>query len=893
LIGEPEALVYEPDKGYEGLDSFRFGVTDALGFTKTGEIQLYVVKPVKTQDQTLYGSPGLPVPITLTAYDGYAPYEFNIEAEPEQGTLTGTPPYMSYTFDAGFSGLDSFTYSVTDWMGTKATGVIKIRTTQTLTAANARVFTLPGTGIILPLSASGGQPPYTFSVPNALPFGTVSEVESNFIYTPNAGATGTHSVAYTVTDADGYQSNGKITVTVVNLLRLDNQQITTSYETPIQIEIEADGGLPPYEYTLTNPVNGTLSGELPDLTYTPDSGFSGIDGFTITVSDMVDQMVIATINITVEAPITIAAGDTAGLIAAIEAANASPGPDTILLSPGTYILTERYPASVGLIWGAHGLPSINGTLSIRGNGATIMRQTDAPAFRILHIEHQAVALIDNLTISQGSVTGSHNGGGIYNSGNLTITNSRILNNMAFSGGGIINTTTGQLTISGSTLANNHATRTSGAIYNQGQLTVSDSVIANNVADVDHGAIGVGDVTATQAIANVTNSCIAGNSHISVSNGGTNRSVNFSNNWWGAGQGPSQFGNPLPYVGDSVNKTNPVTTDNPLTTAILGCPQATNQIVYTAYGQPVAIMLSASQGTAPYSFSLIANPEHGSVSGTLPNLVYTPEAGFSGEDRVIFRATDSSGLTAAGVVTIYVAPELQEGNLLFGTLVNAPVNITLSGQGGRPPYTFSNITSPAHGTLTGTPPDLTYTPETDYAGSVSFTFVVTDANGSTANGIATVVIGTLEAVDQTLNTPFNTNLTFTFSATGGEMPYTFSIDTPPANGYIIGTTPDLTYSPEAAFSGTDTLTFTVTDAIGSTSSGTISIVVGSPPSATIVVDSTAQEVPFVTNGNCTLGEAIQAANTNTAVDGCSAGADSDIIEVPAGTYTGSGDILTDA
>lgn len=55
-------------------------------------------------------------------------------------------------------------------------------------------------------------------------------------------------------------------------------------------------------------------------------------------------------------------------------------------------------------------------------------------------------------------------------------------------------------------------------------------------------------------------------------------------------------------------------------------------------------------------------------------------------------------------------------------------------------------------------------------------------------------------------------------------------------------------------------------------------------ATITVNSTAQEVPFVTNGNCTLGEAIVAANTDAAVDGCTAGAGADIIMLPAGTYT---------
>ena len=39
-----------------------------------------------------------------------------------------------------------------------------------------------------------------------------------------------------------------------------------------------------------------------------------------------------------------------------------------------------------------------------------------------------------------------------------------------------------------------------------------------------------------------------------------------------------------------------------------------------------------------------------------------------------------------------------------------------------------------------------------------------------------------------------------------------------------------------------------------------------------------------NGNCTLREAIQAANTDAAVDNCSAGSGADIIMLPAGVYT---------
>jgi hypothetical protein len=58
------------------------------------------------------------------------------------------------------------------------------------------------------------------------------------------------------------------------------------------------------------------------------------------------------------------------------------------------------------------------------------------------------------------------------------------------------------------------------------------------------------------------------------------------------------------------------------------------------------------------------------------------------------------------------------------------------------YTFSQ---PAHGTLTGTPPILTYAPESNYSGPDSFTFSVSD--GNLASAVATVSIAVVPVNDQ--------------------------------------------------------------------------------------------------------------------------------------------------
>ena len=53
---------------------------------------------------------------------------------------------------------------------------------------------------------------------------------------------------------------------------------------------------------------------------------------------------------------------------------------------------------------------------------------------------------------------------------------------------------------------------------------------------------------------------------------------------------------------------------------------------------------------------------------------------------------------------------------------------------------------------------------------------------------------------------------------------------------------------------------------------------------ISVTTTADQLSFPPGSGCSLREAIQAANTDAAVDDCPAGSGADTITVPSGTYT---------
>ena len=186
------------------------------------------------------------------------------------------------------------------------------------------------------------------------------------------------------------------------------------------------------------------------------------------------------------ATITVAAGDSAGLVAAITTANSNGEPDIIELAAGsTYTLTSVADTQ----FGANGLPSITSEITINGNGAIIERDTSAPAFRIVHVANTGTLTLNNVTLRNGlrpgpSTSTTMRGGAILNRGATTLIASIITNNNAVYAGGIENYS-GTLDIHNSVIENNGATITSsgtaGGISNfyNAVLTLTDSTIQNN------------------------------------------------------------------------------------------------------------------------------------------------------------------------------------------------------------------------------------------------------------------------------------------------------------------------------------------------------------------------------------------------------------------------------
>jgi len=175
---------------------------------------------------------------------------------------------------------------------------------------------------------------------------------------------------------------------------------------------------------------------------------------------------------------TVTAGDTAGLVAAIGAANATPDPDIIALEEGTYPLS----ASNNTLYGKNGLPVINTPITIYGNCATIARNPAAQPFRLFYVTAAGNLTLYDLTLTGGD-GGTSNGGAIYSQGAVTATNTTIANSTAPGGGGIRNSS-GTLTLIDSRLENNSAPGTGsagGGLYTNGPATLTNTTLTGNSA----------------------------------------------------------------------------------------------------------------------------------------------------------------------------------------------------------------------------------------------------------------------------------------------------------------------------------------------------------------------------------------------------------------------------
>jgi hypothetical protein len=113
--------------------------------------------------------------------------------------------------------------------------------------------------------------------------------------------TETGDISVTLDDASYNPSDTAGSLKINSPPVADDQAVVTDENTPVAITLTAsdvDGD--PLSFVVVDPpISGTLSGDAPNLTYTPNLDFSGTDSFTFKASDAIHESNLATVTITV------------------------------------------------------------------------------------------------------------------------------------------------------------------------------------------------------------------------------------------------------------------------------------------------------------------------------------------------------------------------------------------------------------------------------------------------------------------------------------------------------------------------------------------------------------------------------------------------------------------
>jgi polygalacturonase len=555
------------------------------------------------------------------------------------------------------------------------------------------------------------------------------------------------------------------------------QSVTVAYNTATPITLSATGSGTLTYSVVSNPVNGTLSGTAPNLTYTPNTSFIGADSFTFKANNGADSNV-ATVSITVSnaAPVATSQSVTVAYNTATPITLGATGSGTITYS----VITN--PAH-GTLGGT--LPNLIYTPTSGYAGA------DSFTFKANNGTDSNIATVSITVSNAAPVANNQSVTAAYNTAasiTLTATGSGTLTYTVVS-----NPAHG--TLSG-TAPNLTYTPTSGYSGADSFTFKANNGTDSNVATVSITVSNAAPVANNQSVTAAYNT--AASITLTATGNGTLTYSVVSNPAHGtlSGTAPNLTYTPTSgYSGaDSFTfKANNGTDSNVGTVSITvtnAAPVANNQSVTVAYNTAKQITLTAA-GSGTLTYTVVSNPAHGTLSGTAPNLTYTPTSGYSGVDSFTFKANNGTDSNVATVsITVSNAPPVAPvaNNQSVTVSYNTATAISLSATG-TGTLTYSVISNPAHGTLSGTAPNLTYTPTSGYSGADSFTF---KANNGSDSNVATVSITVNPGISWTPVTGGSTSATVTAGQpasfnlqfagwTGATGTVTFSCAGAPTNG----------------------------------------------------------------------------------------------------------------
>jgi large repetitive protein len=950
VINPDGTITYTPDADFNGTDTITYTISDGNGGSSTAIVTVTVnpgndaptVTPLPARANV--DSTALTGPTTIDVSGNFA----DLDGDTLTFSATGLPPGL--TIDAagvisgtiapnasqgGAGGIYSVTVTAIDGNG----GTVSTTFSWTVTnpppvAVNDSATTNEDSPVAIPVLTNDNDPdsdPLTVTTASAGNGSVTIGAGGVLTYTPNANFNGTDTITYTISDGNGGTATATVTVTVNPIndapvstpIAPRSNPDNASVNVPVAANFsDVDNATLAFSATglpagLTiDPATGVISGTI-DRAASQVNG--GVYSVTVTATDAGSLTSSQTFSWTVTNPPPIAVNDVAStpedplfplninVLAndsdpdgdALTVTTASAGNGTVVILPNGTIDYTPGPNFNGVDTITYTISDGNGGTANATVTVTVGPRNDPP-----------VAVNDSTSTNEDTpVTIPVLANDSDIDGNpLTVVSATAPN------GTVVINPDGTVTYAPN--ANFNGVDTITYTISDGQGGFATATVTVDVNPVNDPPIAVNDSATMAEDTPVTVAVLANDSDVDgdlltvTSATSPNGAVTINPDGTITFVPTANFNGPttITYTISDGNGGTSTATVTLTVTAVNDLPVANPSTATTNEDTPVVLPVLANDTDDdgnPLTVTA-ASAANGTVT-ILPDgtVRYVPDPNFNGTDTVTYTISDGQGGTATSTVTVTVNPVNDVPvavNDNATTPEDSPVTIPVLANdtdADGNPLTITAATSP-NGTVVINPDGtITFTPNANFNGPTTITYTISDGQGGTATATVAVNVTPINdppvARPDTANTSEDTPVTISPLANDSDVdgnPLAITAATSPNGTVVINPNGTITFTPDANFNGPTTITYTISDGQGGTSTTTIAVnvaPVNDPPVArndvfTMDEDTTAR-IPVLANDTDADGDPLTVTAASSPNGTVVINADGTVSFTPAANFSG--------
>ncbi|MCC6621171.1 MAG: tandem-95 repeat protein [Deltaproteobacteria bacterium] len=795
VIGTGGLVTYTPESGFADIDVFTYEICDPSNACSMATVTVRVGvtngAPVAQDDSSLTRV-GVATTIDVVANDNDPDEGDTLTltqvGQPSHGTTVIDGGGVRYVPDPGFTGTDSFVYTVCDSKGACDGATVTVNVVsddnRPPIATDDIVSTITGQAVTLDPTTNDFDPDGDDLVveniaSQPLHGSATLEPDGKVKYTPNAGFEGTDTFLVTIEDEHGGQDVSQVTVVVKPGANVDpdakDDTFNVSDLAPTTLDVlanDTDANSDPIMIVdVVQPQRGTVTiSQTGQLVFTPNPGAYGTDTFTYTISDGRGGFDTATVTLVFPTinGLPLAVGDTA----------TTPEDQAVLI---IVLANDSDPEGDTLTVTGIAVPPIHGTATVRPDGSVYYvpnrDYSGTDAFRY------TVCDADN-GCSEGSVA-------------IIVT------------------------------PENDAPRANDDSYGIPMNEVAILEPTLNDSDPDLDELYVTAITEDPE-----------HGLVFINPDGT---VTYQPDTGYIGDDTFDY-----EVCDEFLACDEATVAIAIGTGNL-TPTPRDDTADTFEGEPVVIDVLAND-TDPdtgdvLTIGRVEDPTHGTVEVVDGEIEYTPDPEFSGTDIFFYEACDEDGACGVAFVIVHVASAINTPPVAVddtvSTVENTSVTIdTLANDfdADGDELVVTGITQPSRGVaLLNDDGTVTYTPAIDYTGDDAFLVTITDGEGGSATQVVYVIVvpadnqPPLAVDDRYPAVPSDASTTLTVLANDSDPDgdaFEIVAVVQPVHAVVgLGPNGTLIITPDGVYIGPDRFSYTITDNKGGYDTAWVDVIIG--------------------------------------------------------------------